>query len=370
MPVLSLVLVLAAAVAALVLVLGLVRPATFKMGRRRAGLVLGPVIGVLAIAALVLFAMPQYQVARASTDEPVVCGESSELLIEVKNDGLVGGTYCCAYSLDGAQQTDVELPVDGGASEVVGLPLPSDLSPGEHTATVGGTTLSFMALRPAKFVVEWFDVHPTTLKIGEKIKVYAKVSNSGEVPGTFDGRLYVDGKVKDRQPTEVQPGEAVQLVYTYKPKSAGRYDVKVANKRDKVLVVQPIRLVNGQVIERDLGSGSGELEVDNKENKSDAVVVLTSTSSRKPLLAVYVRAKDSCLVYGIPAGKYHVYFSVGRDWNRQMRGFLTTEYQLRAERPLEFSWSGYMGWTIYPYTVYGGTEETRTVSQGDFPKVD
>ncbi|HSL94502.1 MAG TPA: hypothetical protein VLA35_01075, partial [Thermoleophilia bacterium] len=88
---------------------------------------------------------------------------TGELLVQVQNAGLVGGTYACTYCLVGAAQRDIELPVDGGGSEVVGLPLPADLAPGEHTATVGDTTITCRALRPAKFVIEWFDVYPTML---------------------------------------------------------------------------------------------------------------------------------------------------------------------------------------------------------------
>jgi len=387
MQVIALVLALGAVAAAAALVVGLVRPATLG-SRRRAGLILGPVVAALAVVALVLFAVPQYEVAQASTDEPIVCGETGELLVQVQNAGLVGGTYACTYTLDGATQEEIELPVDGGGSEVVGLPLPADLAPGAHTATVGDTAITFTALRPAKFVIEWFDVYPTMLKVGERVKVYANVTNTGEVPGTFDGELLVDGKVEEAKPGEIQPGEMLKLEYTVKLKAAGKHQVKVASKRQKVIVVEPVRFKNGHVIARDMSSGNGQLELLNKKGKDDAVLVLTSTSSRKPLLAVYVRGGANATVTGIPDGRYRVHVSYGSDWNWYMGDFLTSTERIRFEDVLEFttkswtsSWSDafyiysqqnyqYSGWTLTLYSSEGGTAKVDSLTAAEFPKVE
>jgi hypothetical protein len=388
MRLISLVLVLGAAVAAVVLVIGLLRPATFSWGRRRTGLILGPVVAVLAIAALVLFALPSYVVAQANADEPVVCGETGELLVDVSNGGLVAGTYTCNYRLDDVEQTGVELPVEGGGSETLALPLPADLAPGPHTATVGGTTIAFTALRPAEFVVDYLDVEPKLLKPGQRIDVVAEVTNTGEVTGTFDGELRVNGKVLEAQPVEVGPEEVADLAFVVKPKTAGDYKMKLGDQQQKVVVVKPIRFDNGHVIERNMGSGLGKLVLQNKKNDVDAVVVLTSTSSRKPLLAVYAHRKKDCTVTGIPNGTYRVYYWLGSDWNRHMHGFLTTVDRGRYKDPLEYSttswtarWSDafynysqqrtqYTGWTLTLYGVEGGTAHTAAVSESEFPKVD
>jgi len=388
MRVIAVVLVLAALAAAVVLIVGLVRPGALRIERRRVALILGPLAAGLAVVAVVLFALPQFEVAQASPDEPVVCGETTELAVTVHNEGLAGGTYACAYSLDGAVQSDVELAVDGGGSERVALPLPADLSPGGHTATLGDATITFTALRPAEFVVEYYDVYPKLLKPGQRIDVTAEVTNTGEVPGTFDGELRFGGEVVDAQPTDVEPGEVVDLTYTIRPKTAGQYRVKLGGEQKKVVVVKPIRFANGEVIERHLSGGLGKLTLQNKKNDSDAVVVLTSTSSRKPLLAVYVRRKANCTVSGIPNGRYRVYYWIGRDWNRYMHGFLTTDDRGRYDDPLEYStksWTSswtdafyrytqqntqYTTWTLSLYAVPGGSAGVQQVSEGDFPRVD
>ncbi len=387
MQVIALVLALGAVAAAAALVVGLVRPKTLG-SRRRAGLILGPVVVTLAVVALVLFAVPQYEVAQASADEPIVCGETGELLVQVQNAGLVGGTYACTYSLDGAAQEELELPVGGSSSEVVGLPLPTDLAPGEHTATVGDTTITFKALRPAKFVIESFDVYPTMLKVGDRVKVYANVTNTGEVPGTFDGELLVDGTVEEARPAEIEPGEVLRLDYSVKLKDAGKHQVKVANKRQKVIVVKPVRFKNGHVIARNMSSGNGQLKLRNKKGKDDAVLVLTSTSSRKPLLAVYVRGGADATVTGIPDGRYRVHVSYGSDWNWYMGDFLTSTERIRFEDVLEFttkswtsSWSDayyiysqeniqYSGWTLTLYSSEGGTAKVDSLTADQFPKVE
>ncbi len=388
MRLIALVLTLGAAVAAIVLVVGLLRPAIFKAGRRRVGLLVGPVVVALAVAGLVFFALPAYEVAQASADEPIVCGETGELLVTVRNGGLVGGTYACSYALDGSTQDDVELRVDGGGSETVALPLPDDLAPGDHTATLGDTTIVFTALRPAEFVVEYLDVYPKLLKPGQRVEVVAEVTNTGEVPGTFDGELRMNGKILESSPADVDPGEVIDLEYVVKPKTAGQYRIKLGDRQEKIVVVKPVRFANGHVIERNLSSGLGTLLLKNNKNRSDAVVVLTSTSSRKPLLAVYARGRASCTLSGIPNGKYRVYYWIGRDWNWYMHGFLTTDTRGRYKDLLSYStkswtssWSDafylytqqntqYTTWTLTLYGVEGGTADTTEVSEKDFPKVD
>lgn len=384
---LALLLLAAAGLAAVLLVVGLARPATFGGDRRHAGLIFGPIVAVLAVAGGVLLVLPHYEVTLAANGQPVVIGETTDLLVDVRNQGLTSGTYSGAYSLDGVTEEDVDLSVSGGATQQIALPLPEDLARGDHTATVGETTLSFAALRPARYVVKPFDVTPKLLKPGQSIKVRAAVTNDGDVPGTFDGDLKINGRVVDAQPTDVGPGETVDLAFKVKRGSPGVCRVKLGGESAKVVVVKPVRFANGYVIERHLGSGYGKLQIKNNKNRTDGVVVLTRAGSKSPLLAVYVHGRKDCTVSGIPDGSYHVFYWLGRDWNWYMHGFLTTKDRARFTRPMAFNtraWTNTwtdayyrysqrvvqgMGWTITLYGVAGGTEQSVQVSAARFPRV-
>ncbi len=387
MQTLALLLLAAAVLAAVLLIVGLARPATFGGDKRRAGLIFGPIVAVLAVAGGVLLALPHYEVTLAAEGQPVVIGETVDLLVDVHNQGLTSGTYAGAYSLDGVAKEDVAISVSGGDTQQIAVPLPADLPRGQHTATVGGTTLRFEALRPAAYVVKPFRVSPELLKPGQSIKVEAAVTNAGDVPGTFDGKLKINGKVVDAQPTDVRPGESVDLGYKVKRHSPGACRVKLGNEHAKVVVVKPVRFANGHVIERRTSGGLGKLTIKNNKNRTDGVVVLTSTSSKSPLLAVYVHARREAVMTGIPNGKYRVYYWLGKDWNWYMHGFLTTNDRGRFKDAMEFttsSWTStwsdayyrysqrrtqYTAWTLSLYGVSGGTAQTEGVSERDFPRV-
>jgi len=137
-----------------------------------------------------------------------------------------------------------------------------------------------------------------------------------------------------------------------------------------------------------MSSGNGQLKLLNKKGKDDAVLVLTSTSSRKPLLAVYVRGGANATVTGIPDGRYRVHVSYGSDWNWYMGDFLTSTERIRFEDVLEFttkswtsSWSDafyvysqqnyqYSGWTLTLYSSEGGTAKVDSLTAAEFPKVE
>ena len=103
---------------------------------------------------------------------------------------------------------------------------------------------------------------------------------------------------------------------------------------------------------------------------------------------MYVRRRANCTDSGIPNGKYRVYYWIGRDWNRYMHGFLTTDDRGRYDEPLEYStrsWTSswtdasyrytqqntqYTEWTLSLYGVPGGTAGVRQISENEFPRID
>ena len=376
-----------AAVALVLLILALVAPRLFGGKRRRAVIVFAVVLAVLAVVAVPLNVVPHYELTLASPDEPVVVGESEQLPVSIHNDSFSDATYEASFSLDGIAQNDIVATVAARSDVTVGLPLPADLAPGAHTVTLGDTSFAITALRPAKFVVRPFQVGPDLLKPGQRIRVAATVTNEGEVPGTFDGELRLNGRVQDEQPTDVRPGEAVDLDYAVVARSSGTCRVTLGGEQQKVVVVKPVRFANGDVIERHPAYGLGKLIIKNGKNKSDGVVVLTRTTSKSPLIAVYVRGRTSCTVSKIPDGSYRVYYWLGRDWNWYMHGFLTTVDRARFADTMAFStrswtnswndayyrytqrWVQPTGWTITLYGVTGGKGRTVTVSESGFPRV-
>jgi hypothetical protein len=386
---------LLALVAAVLLAVGLLKPsgvgrvipgAARPTTRRTAGFVFGAVLAALIVALGVLLALPNYEVTLPDGDR-VVAGESTGVRLGFSNSGLAAGSYSAAYSLDGILQTQVVVNVPGRQTAELAVPLPSDLAPGPHTVVVGSDSFQIVALKPAAFSVTTFDTDVKIAKTGQRVNVTAAVMNTGEVAGEFDGELLVNGRKYDMQPIAVDPGTEEALSYTFRGRAQGKNRLRLGDARSTLVVVKPIHYPNGHYLRRVASGGHGVLSVKNG-NRVDGVVVLTRTSARKvPVIACYVRARQSFTIEGIPDGSYWMYYALGRDWNSYTDGFLTSTERGYFRSPAKFttstwttSWTDsmyrytqghvrYSGWRITLNPVAGGTARTTSVGQNDFPRV-
>jgi hypothetical protein len=354
--------------------------------RKRALLVFAPVFVALLAIEGVLLAQPRFETSLPEGHR-VVAGESAGIAVAVKNTGLSDGDFVAPYVLDGVDQSDVSVRVPGSQTAAVTLPLPDDLEPGRHTILVGDTSFAIMALRPAAFSVSSLTSDTRLARTGERVTLTATVMNTGEAPGEFGGVLKADGRRCDAQPTTVGPGEQQTLTYTWRSSRQGKHMLRLGDARCAQIVVKPVHYENGHYLRRSASGGDGVLQVKNG-NRVDGVVVLTRQSDRKvPVIACYIRARQSFKVTGIPDGKYWIYYSLGRDWNTYTDGFIEVQDRGRFSDLAKYttttwttSWSDadyvytqghvrYSGWKITLNPVVGGTARTETVSESAFPRV-
>ena len=80
--------------------------------------------------------------------------------------------------------------------------------------------------------------------------------------------------------------------------------------------------------------GYGLLTIHNKWTM-DTVAVLTDANV-KPLVAVYIRAKDSLNITKIKDGEYNLYFTVGNEWDEKEGRFESILGYYRYRDPLVF----------------------------------
>ncbi|MDD1741710.1 MAG: hypothetical protein LUQ47_00090 [Methanotrichaceae archaeon] len=75
----------------------------------------------------------------------------------------------------------------------------------------------------------------------------------------------------------------------------------------------------GMVIKDEDRSGYGVLSIHNNW-RMDTVAVLADEDI-KPLIAIFIRAKESFNITGIKDGNYDLYFTIGNNWNPDKRKF-------------------------------------------------
>ncbi len=350
---------LAAAVAAAVAAVG-VLPGV----RRRKAIIPATVAAVALIVAAAALLVPAHYSIASRTRHQIVAAPGSTLTAQIRNGGLLSGTFRAAIVVDGVSGGSVSVAVAGRGSRTVELPLPGTLAPGRHTLTVAGRTLAFTALRPADFQVGRLQLAPDIAKVRTPIVVIAEVTNRGEATGVFPGDLDVDGRAAQTKPVSIAGGASKCLMFQIERARPGTYTLKLGDSpRSSIAVVKPFRPANGAVLARS-SSGQGRLTFQDKMQQ-DCVAVLSSNAAggRHPAVAFYIRAEKSATVTGIGNGTLYVYYTSGSDWNRTTRDFLETGDRQRFKHPIVFSTSSWTtsytdwsAWTIYTtrHTQYTG----------------
>lgn len=130
------------------------------------------------------------------------------------------------------------------------------------------------------------------------------------------------------------------------------------------------RLNTGTFLIRN-SAGIGELTIRNGVNY-DALIVLSRPDRPKDVvISVYIRSQDSYTISNIPDGIYILYYSLGNDWNDQLKEFSIVESFSRFDEELRFETTSSSS-TTYSATLYGtieGNARTMNVDRSEFPKI-
>jgi hypothetical protein len=126
------------------------------------------------------------------------------------------------------------------------------------------------------------------------------------------------------------------------------------------------RPANGRILYRRVSGGLGRLTIKNGL-KQDGVVTLTR--GKRKVLSVYVRARRSATVRGIPDGTYRVWFTTGYRYSVTKRRFTKSATYQRFNQTLRFTTIGnqYSVWRLTLHPVRGGNARTGYVNPRNFP---
>ena len=125
-----------------------------------------------------------------------------------------------------------------------------------------------------------------------------------------------------------------------------------------------------------LSGGYGELRIENGRDLDAVGIIASSREPKIPLIAVYIQSKDSFTVEGIKDDMYTLYFTLGEDWDSNMKKFTRKITYARFEDQLEFKTTrtateiNYTIFTVTLHPVTGGAAETKPVSEADFPELE
>lgn len=108
----------------------------------------------------------------------------------------------------------------------------------------------------------------------------------------------------------------------------------------------------------------------------DSVALLTAKDDQAPLIAVYIRARDSHRIESIWAGEYNFYYVLGEDWDSANARFTRkTEYHrftgtVNFERIIDPK-TRTVNYTYWRLPLLGGSEEPQLpiIDAATFPSL-
>ena len=175
------------------------------------------------------------------------------------------------------------------------------------------------------------------------------------------------------RPTPLPTVTVTPIPVTPTPTSTATPTARPTATQTPTLTLTPRRMATGTFLKDSPRDGYGELTIKNELNTQDAVAVLTPAGSKFPLIAVYIRARDSFTIKGIRDGSYELYFCLGENWDDQQGRFTRNVTRERFEEPLSFETAlvtggvQYTSITVTLYEVPGGMAETEPVPEEEFP---
>jgi hypothetical protein len=130
------------------------------------------------------------------------------------------------------------------------------------------------------------------------------------------------------------------------------------------------RLDTGTFLVR-AATGMGDLTIKNGIDFDALIVLSRYDMPKEAVIGLYIRSNDSYTILNIPDGTYILYYSLGKDWDNQLKEFSTLEGSSRFEEELKFETTSSFSTTYSAtlYTIAGGNARTRYVDKSEFPRI-
>lgn len=292
---------------------------TFRVNGLTSGTHEFTIEGVDGLSATVVALTPALIVIDELTASPDVVdlsqGATVTVTVRFTNTGEADGDETLVLLMDGRSMDERAISVAGGDSGTVVFSLTMDAR-GEHVLEVGDASVTVTALAPAELSVDAVTVSPDPLDLNAStdVTVTARLTNIGDLDGTFPLEVTLDGAVVATRDVTIPGGETASEQFAVTVAHPGMNSITVNGVEAGFDVYQLARPATGTVIVNQLGGGVNQLKIVN-DSELDVYVVLAAPGENQPaLLGVYVRAHESTTVRHIIDGTYVKYFVQGTDW--------------------------------------------------------
>jgi hypothetical protein len=309
------------------------------------------------------------------TAEPASCmaGENAVLHVIVRNTGETAGNYTPDATMDSSSLTQpAPVPVAPGATADLQIPLTAPAA-GSHVLELGALQTTLQVLRPADIDVSALTAAAPFVPLNQDAQLTATLRNDGDVDGSFDLTLLINGEAQHSQTITVPAQQTAEAALPVRFSQPGSYELKAGNAAPlQISAVEITRPGNGALLAKQANGGSGKLTLTNNYDQDALFLMASSDNPQQTLLAVYVHGNTTVKNVKVKDGEYIVYYSVGTDFDGASRRFLTNASYNRFTDNVTFKTTrsgGYVTYSVWTITLNSGNgnTSTNTVPQDQFP---
>lgn len=176
------------------------------------------------------------------SESKIVYGDKLKAIITLENKRLLSANYTGILLVDGKEEELKETEVDPKETVKVEVDL-SRLKPGTHMISIGGQEKEFKVLKPAEFTVAELTLDQTdNILVGSTLTATAKVTNSGEVAGTYLAKFTYDGAEADTEKVEVQPGAVESVTFSFTVPANGAHEIALEGLKQSYAAYNPANI--------------------------------------------------------------------------------------------------------------------------------
>jgi len=318
--------------------------------------------------------------------EQVMSGKNFVVSVDIENTGIITGEHKVNLVLNNLLYRQKLVELKGRSKTTVKFDVIGDFSGEDYHISVEELNGVIKNLKPAEFETSEFRLSPNTIRLGEDSSLTLKVSNVGDMKGTYSCSLSVDDDVYQKKEVTLEGESSTIVSFIISPSKSGKISISLDDYSDILNVTEITRPANGYIFYNVFNDyrfieNHGQLNIENGLDQ-DAVVILVSAddvySSR---VAIYIRAHDNYTISKIVDGTYKIYYSTGKNFEKTSQKFTTDArygcFDDNAVFHTKFGSYSLYGQT-YTYSsisitlqpVVGGNATTSQVSPDDFPSVN
>jgi len=217
------------------------------MKRRAIGTIC--LLALMAIAGLLqacVEAQPSFEVLSLYVTPPkITTGEKTTIKVEIRNNDAKDVTYTVPLMVNGVADDRMSITLSPGETESLIFVLTRS-HPGTYSISIGTweSTLVVEQPLPAEFQLSNLEINPNQADIGNNIVISAKIANVGDIQGSYNAELKIDGTTVEAEQLAIPAGTARTLVFKVCKCLPGTYTVTLGSLTGQFVVREPFRPVS------------------------------------------------------------------------------------------------------------------------------